>query len=153
MTYTITAPAGRTIHLWFIDFAIFSDPDNTYDEYNFEYEYNAPTTPTDCDNGDYIDVSDVDGGRKRRKSGKGKSGRQGNHKLEWGPDNLRMCGFYDPTYTYLWASPSATNQVTVKFHTTTDPKTADNKGFKIFLTDDNGDFTLTTNVTGLPTEM
>ena len=149
MTYTITAPAGRTIHLWFIDFAIFSDPANTYDEYNFEYEYNAPTTPTDCDNGDYIDVSDVDGGRKRQ----GKSGRPGNLRLKWGPDDLRMCGFYDPTYTYLWAVPSATNQVTVKFHTTTDPKTADNKGFKIFLTDDNGDFTLTTNVTGLPAEM
>ena len=151
MTYTITAPAGRLIRLWYVEFAIFADPDNTYDQYDFTYEYDgADDVDTDCDDGDYIDVSDVYGTKRHKRSAK--PAKKGSSKLYWG-DDLRMCGFYDPTSYPLWATESSSNQVTVTFHTTTDPKTADNKGFKIFLTDDNGEFTLNTTVTGLPAEM
>ena len=142
MTYTITAPAGRQIHLWFIDFAIFADPANTYDEDYFEYVYTDISNSTDCDNGDYIDVSDVNAGMRKKR----RSVRPGSLKFELG-DELRMCGFYDPTAESLYASVSSSNQVTVKFHTTTGPKTADNKGFKIFLTDDNGEYNLNITMT------
>ena len=132
ITWNLTAPAGRTLVLWVIEFEIFARDDNMYYDDYFTYDYGDST---DCDDGDYIDIEGVDTDAFDRK--------RSNLKL-LDDDTLRMCGYNDPKQYPLYAIYSATNNQIIKFHTTTGSKSA--QGFKAIITDDTGAYNINQDI-------
>lgn len=145
ITWTITAPAERKVRLYLTDLEIYADEDNDYYE-NYP-EYGSGDGGGVCIDGDYIEINDLDlediFGRSENIIWS--NGANKNLKVTRDVTSMTMCGNLDSPYAlgYTLGFLSSENEMTIRFSTTSDTKTA--KGFRFFVTDDTGANTITTS--------
>jgi len=145
ITWTLSAPAGRKVRLYLTDLEIYADEDN---DYYVDYpEYGSGSGGGPCIDGDYIEINDLDLEYIFGRSENNIWSNGGNKNLKVTRDitSITMCGNLDSPYSlgFTLSFSSSENEMTIRFSTTSDTKTA--TGFRLFVTDDTGANTITTS--------